>query len=51
MWINYDISVSSFVVVFQMLFDALDAEAVVSNLLSLLQRIDQPEADSWSELF
>ncbi|XP_019730064.1 HEAT repeat-containing protein 1 isoform X2 [Hippocampus comes] len=31
----------------EMLFDVLDAEAVVSNLLSLLQRIDQPEADSW----
>ncbi|XP_077357877.1 HEAT repeat-containing protein 1 isoform X2 [Festucalex cinctus] len=31
----------------EMLFDVLDAEDVVTNLLCLLQRIDQPEADSW----
>ncbi|XP_037133916.1 HEAT repeat-containing protein 1 isoform X2 [Syngnathus acus] len=31
----------------EMLFDVLDTESTVSNLLSLLQRIDQPEADSW----
>ncbi|XP_077406288.1 HEAT repeat-containing protein 1 isoform X2 [Vanacampus margaritifer] len=31
----------------EMLFDVLDAEDIVSNLLCLLQRIDQPKADSW----
>ncbi|XP_061612470.1 HEAT repeat-containing protein 1 [Phyllopteryx taeniolatus] len=31
----------------EMLFDVLDCEDAVSDLLSLLHRVDQPEADSW----
>ncbi|XP_061667288.1 HEAT repeat-containing protein 1 isoform X2 [Syngnathoides biaculeatus] len=31
----------------EMLFDVLDFEDAVSDLLSLLDRVDEPEADSW----